>query len=292
MNKILILGGTGFVSKSLAIHLINRGYQVDILTRGIKTVDYTGFGEHLICDRKDEAALKKTLSGKFYDVVFDISGYTKEDVKIFLDSVERETLSRYVFCSSGAVYLPSNEEFLETSPTGETSTWGKYGFDKLEAENYILEMTKNNLLNAIIFRPSYIYGEGNDLPRESYFFDKIENGQVIKVPAGETEVQFIHINDLVKIFECSIFNTNANRAYNVSSPKHIKFMDLISACEKAANKKAHIEVVTDSSIPAREYFPFRNYNFVMNITDLRENGFHLPVIYLEEGLELTYKTRH
>ena len=48
MSDILILGGTGFVSKACAKYLITRGYKIDILTRGKKAVDYDGFINHII----------------------------------------------------------------------------------------------------------------------------------------------------------------------------------------------------------------------------------------------------
>lgn len=289
MVKVLVLGGSGFVSESLATYLINRGYDIDILTRGLRKVNYSGYKDHIICDRKNKEALKNALSNKKYDVIFDISAYSKDDVEILFSCINPSSLKRYIFCSSAAVYIPSAENIKEDANKGENSTWGSYGYNKLQAEHYINELIKNKGLHATIFRPSYIYGEGNDLYRECFFFDKIKNDEVILVPEDDVKVQFIHIQDLVKAFECAIYNDNDNRSYNLTSPDLYSWDEVIKSCTSILNKEAKIKKIPLSNSEVRSYFPFRSTNFNLNIMDLRENGFHLPVIYLKEGLEMSYK---
>ncbi len=289
MVKVLILGGSGFVSQSLAKYLIKRGYETDILTRGIKEINYSGFRNHIICDRKDKQSLKSSLKNKNYDVVFDISAYSKDDVEILFSCINISSLKRYIFCSSAAVYVPTNRNIKEGADKGENSTWGMYGYNKLQAESYINELILNEDLHATIFRPTYIYGEGNDLYRECFFFDKFENEEIILVPDDDVKVQFIHIQDLVKAFECAIYNDNDRRAYNLTSPNLYSFEEIINLCASILNKKAKVKKIPISNLDVRSYFPFRNTNFNLNIKDLRENGFHLPVIYLKEGLEMSYK---
>lgn len=66
MGQILIMGGTEFVGSSLGKYLVKKGYQVDILTRGIKSIDHYGFREHIICDRKSIEAMKQALINNIY----------------------------------------------------------------------------------------------------------------------------------------------------------------------------------------------------------------------------------
>lgn len=75
MSEILLLGGSGFVSESLGKYLIKRGYKIDILTRGIKHINYDGYHNHIICDRKNIDDMKRALKGKAYSYIFDISAY-------------------------------------------------------------------------------------------------------------------------------------------------------------------------------------------------------------------------
>lgn len=59
MYSVLIMGGSDFVGSSLAKYLIKNKYEVDILTRGIKPINYQGIHQHLICDRVNEKTLKR-----------------------------------------------------------------------------------------------------------------------------------------------------------------------------------------------------------------------------------------
>jgi len=88
MRSVLVMGGTSFVSSSLAKYLIGQGYDVDILTRGIQSISYEGFREHLVCDRKSKNEMQEVLNGRKYEFVFDISAYTKDDVDILLTSID------------------------------------------------------------------------------------------------------------------------------------------------------------------------------------------------------------
>lgn len=80
--KLLVLGGSEFVSEALSKYLISKGYSVDILTRGIKSLSYSGYNKHIKCDRKDINNMKSQLNDEAYDYVFDISAYT-EDALLF-----------------------------------------------------------------------------------------------------------------------------------------------------------------------------------------------------------------
>lgn len=289
MINILILGGNSFVSKALAKHLILRGYNIDILTENPNNINYTGFKNHIVCNRDDLKDLENHLKGNNYNVIFDITGYTKKHIKNLLACINTNTLKRYVFCSSASVYIDTGHELTEDSKTYSNSSL----YNKYEAESYILNLIKKHNLPATIFRPSYIYGEDNNHYRECYFFDSINENITIQVPKDTTLVQFIHIQDLVKVLECAIYNDNDKRAYNLTSPNRISWIDFINTCGKVMNKTPKVNFVTPQKTDSYDcdihtFFPFRSVNYNLSIKDLRDNGFHLPVIYLEDGLKRTY----
>ncbi|MEG2290873.1 MAG: NAD-dependent epimerase/dehydratase family protein [Clostridium sp.] len=287
MLNILILGGNGFVSKALAKHLIKQGYIVDILTNNDEPIDYIGFREHIICDRNYLTDLRKVIEPNAYDIILDITGYTKNHIKNIISCININNLKRYIFCSSASVYLDSKDELTEDSQTCNNSSI----YNKYEAENYIFNLIDKRNLHATIFRPSYIYGEENNHYRESYFFDRINEDKVIQVPDDTVSVQFIYIQDLVKVLECAIYNDNDKRAYNLTSPNRVSWIEFINTCGKIMNKTPKINLVStsNSDTTINSFFPFKSINYNLNIKDLRENGFHLPVIYLDEGLKRTYE---
>ena len=240
MKSILVMGGTTFVSSSIAKHLIRKGYEVDILTRGKKTINYDGFREHLICDRRSSESMQEILKDRVYEFIFDISAYTREDVDILLKSINREKLKKYILCSSGAVYTPSNIAIDESFEKGENPNWGKYGTDKKEAEDCII----NSGIPYVIFRPTYIYGENNNLYRETYFFDRIKNNKAIPIPYGNnTKTQFIHIDDLVRIFESAMDNQNSCKIYNVTNPELVSWEELVRTCGDAVGEEPIIKKI-------------------------------------------------
>jgi len=288
MKSILVMGGTTFVSSSLAKYLIRKGYEVDILTRGEKLINYDGFREQIVCDRKSKVKMQEVLKNREYEFIFDISGYTGEDVDILLKSINRKKLKKYIFCSSGAVYKPSNIEVSESFEKGENPNWGKYGIDKKEAEDYIV----NSGLPYVIFRPTYIYGENNNLYREAYFFDRIKNNKAIPIPFGnDTKTQFIHIDDLVEIFESAMYTKNNCKIYNVTNPEVVSWEEFVKTCGVVMEKEPIIKYIdiNEIKLEVRSYFPFRDVTYMMDIEQLINGGFYVPKISLKEGIEKAYK---
>ena len=290
--KALVMGGTEFVSKSLAKHLIEEGYIVDIFTRGLKPVKYYGFRNHLIGDRKSLEDLNINLSKEKYDYVFDISAYTKEDVEKLTMILNKENLKRYVLCSSGAVYIPSEEIVTEDFTRGENINWGIYGFNKKEAEDYLFDLYEKEQFPVTMFRPTYIYGDENNLYRESYLFDRIAKGLDIPIPSGEEKTQFVYIGDLVKVFESAIHTDKAiGKSYNVTHSEIITWKQLVETTMKVMNKKVNIKEIDTKklNIHVRQFFPFRNVTYLLDTYKAKSDGLYCPKVNLIEGLEKTYK---
>ena len=146
--KMLITGGTTFVSKFTAKYFVGKGNDVTVLNRGSrKQVD----GVKLIdCDRTQ---LGDRLKDKHFDVVLDITAYTEEHIRTLLES--GVAFDDYIFVSSSAVYPETNPQpFTEEQPCGYNSVWGDYGINKLKAEEYLIK----HVPTAYILRPPYFYG--------------------------------------------------------------------------------------------------------------------------------------
>ncbi|MCM1989442.1 SDR family oxidoreductase [Oceanirhabdus seepicola] len=294
--EILVMGGTEFVGKAVAKYLIAQGYTVDIFTRGLKHVDYDGVRNHIKGDRKLIDDLEKGLADKQYDFVIDISAYTKEDVENLISVLDISRIKRYVFCSSGGVYIPSDEIVSEEYSRGENPNWGAYGLNKKEAEDYLFDLYEKEKFPCTMFRPTYIYGEGNNLYRESYLFDRITNGLDIPIPEGSTTTQFIHINDLVKTFESALYCDAAiGQAYNITHPDIISWQHLVETAMETADNKIEIVKVSKSFMDklnikiSREFFPFRDVTYMLDIQKLKAHGLHIPTIGIMEGLEKSYR---
>ena len=161
MKRILVTGGTTFVSKYVAEYFVNAGYEVFVLNRNSKPQVQ---GVKLI--QGDRHNLGGVLKDTFFDVVADITAYNDKDIIDFVK--ELGSFDQYIMISSSAVYPEYGvQPFLEESEKSENKFWGAYGTDKIAAEKALLERVKD----AYILRPPYLYGPMNNVYREAFVFD-------------------------------------------------------------------------------------------------------------------------
>lgn len=294
LTNILVTGGTGFVSGALAEHLTKKGFTVDILTLGDKPLLFSGFRNHFIGDRHSSKFLQQCLHNKNYDFVFDITAYTPDDIKKIISAINLSKLEKFVFCSSAAVYMPSNKIKKEDAPKGFNASWQDYGYNKLLAERLLFDLHKKNNLSTVIFRPTYIYGEGNNLYREAYFFDRMTNNLIIPIPDSKTRVQFIYIKDLVKTFESVIYSEiKGYEAFNLAFHEKVSWLKLIKATSTACRKKPLIKKISlhktkKLKIPVRSFFPFRDETFLFSTQKLKNSDLFLPKTKLVTGMKKAF----
>lgn len=289
--NILVMGGTEFVSSSVAKYLLSKGHKIDIFTRGKRKLNYSGIRAHYKGDRRCIEDLNNTIKDVKYDYVFDISAYNLQDVENLFSVLNVDNLKRYIFCSSGSVYKPTKEITNEDFETGSNDNWGDYGLDKLAAENYLMDLYKNRNIPIVIFRPTYIYGENNNLYRECYLFDRLTSGLDIPIPSGENMVQFIHIDDLVRVFESAMYEEKAiGQIYNVTHPEIITWNKLVNAAMEVTKKVVNIKAVNSNTVKsAREYFPFRDCTYLLDTNKCIKDNLYRPKIDILEGLTRSYK---
>lgn len=288
MKSVLVMGGNDFIGSALAKYLIDCGYTVDILTEKKISVKYKGLRRHLYCDRKIRNDVENVFLKKDYEYIFDMAAQSKEDIKNIIDFVDLNYLKKYIVLSSGAVYKDSSSGAKEYYEKGENQNWGRYGLRKKEAEDFLI----NSDIPYVIIRPTYIYGENNNLYREYYFFDRIKDEKPIPVPMGkDVTTQFIYIDDLVKVLESLINKPHIREAYNVTNPQLISWNELIQTCGEVVGKSPIIKLidVNKAEYEERSYFPFKNIDYNLDIDKLIEHGLYIPNILLKEGIKKTYK---
>lgn len=287
--RVLVLGGTQFVGRALAMRLIACDHDVSILTRGRRPVEYGGVRRHYRADRGDPASLRE-LRGERFDAVFDVSGYAAEDVLPVLDALRLDAGVRYVFVSSGAVYRPSSVPLAEGAPKGENANWGSYGLGKLAAEE-LLAARQSELGYALsVVRPAYIYGPGNNLYREAFLFDRLERGLAIPVPQGSARAQFVYIDDLVHMMEGLLHRKPwSAEALNYTNPRPASWEDLVRAAAAAVGVEPRIRQVDYRGVmEPREFFPFRNCTYLLDTGKSERFGLERPATALYEGMRKSY----
>ena len=289
MKKILIMGGNKFVGKEIIKKFLEKDYIVYVINRGMrKNIEGVVF---LKADRNNLVEIENILKGIEVDIIIDVSAYTEEQVDI-LHKVMRNKFKQYILISSASVYNniesnPANEE----SQTGENLVWGDYAKNKYLAEKKTIENSKLYNFKYTIFRPFYIYGIGNNLDRENYFFSRIKYNLPIYIPSKNNIIQFGYVEDLALAIKSSIGNSDFyNQIFNISGDEYVTMSEFSEICGKVISKKAIIKYINteEKKIKARDWFPFREVNLFGDISKLENTGFR-NTYSLVQGLEKTYK---
>mgnify|MGYP004521905577 FL=1 len=273
MKKILITGGTTFVSKYVASYFCEHGYEVFVLNRNSKK---QVSGVTLI--EGDRHNLGGKLKNLHFDVVADITAYNAQDITSLTDSLG--SFDQYIMVSSSAVYPDDGTQpFAEECERKPNKFWRKYGTDKIEAENALLQKVPD----AYILRPPYLYGAMNNVYREAFVFDCARLDRPFYLPGDSSmKLQFFHVKDLCRIIEKIIETTPAEHILNVGNEQPVSIKDWVSLCYKCLSKTPTF-VEVDKKIEQRNYFCFYDYEYFL---DVKKQKPLLPeTITLEEGLK-------
>jgi len=283
--KVLVMGGTRFVGKSLVQKLILQNHDVDIFTRGNKP---NPKGTNLIKgDRNDIARIQKLKNNK-YDFIFDISGRELSQTKVLIENINHD-FERYVYVSSAGVYKDSQElPINEKDPIDENSRHiGKY-----ETEKWLID----NKIPFTSFRPTYIYGPGNYNKIENWFFERIISKKKVPIPFdGSVITQLGHVSDLSDaLIKCLRNVKTKNNIYNCSGERGITIKGLILMCADVCNvDRNDIELVSFDyrklDQKSRKSFPIRLTNYQTSISKIKEDLDWEPKFDLLSGLKNSFE---
>lgn len=256
-KKLLVTGGTVFVSRYVAEYFVKKDYEVYVLNRNTRPQS-----EGVTLIEADRENLGDALQHYHFDVIIDVNAYTEDDINALLDAVG--SFGEYVFISSSAVY-PEHalQPFEEETVIGENVFWGKYGTDKIAAEKAL----QKRVPNAYILRPPYLYGPMNNVYREAFVFDCAMQGRKFYLPKdGQMKLQFFHVKDLCRFMEVILEKKPERHIFNVGNKEAITILDWVKLCYQAAGKEVTFENVYHD-IEQRNYFSFYNYEYYLDVQE-------------------------
>lgn len=292
MKKVLIVGGSYFIGRKIVDVMLDNGYDVSTLNRGTKPCHNNKI-HHIICDRNNAQQMRAALSDKIFDIVVDVSGLNQSQSSILYESLAPDTISKFVFISSSAVYDIDHitSPFKETDRICENTLWTFYGKDKIEAEQNYIEKFKNEKTNLIFLRPPYVYGENNYAQRESFIFEHIFNNKPVLIPASNCKLQFIYTLDLANIIISLIENSDNSKVsvYNVGNKNTVNAREWVECCAYALKKSAEIIPYDHqrSGRNVRDFFPFFDYDNVLDVSKI--NKIYTAETPFEYGLNKSYE---
>lgn len=277
MKKILVTGGTVFVSRFIASYFVKRNYEVYVMNRNSRTQVE---GVRLIeCDRNN---IGEKLTNYRFDIILDVNAYTKTDIKNLLDAVRG--FNKYIFISSSAVYGINKNLIKEQDKCEYNPIWKAYGTDKREAEEYLI----SRVANAYILRPPYLYGPMENLYRAAFVFECAEMHRPFYLPnEGKMKLQFFYIEDLCKFIEILINNEIKEHIFNVGNSETVTIKQWVEMCYKVVGERKVNFINLYQEKNQRDYFCFYDYEYQLDVS-LQNKYFDQEKTRMIDGLAKSY----
>lgn len=302
-ERILVMGGFGFIGSRLCRALLQRGYRVRIFDKL--------YGSHnLIADIEPDVEIiesdierpedvlgaldgvdvvvhliHSTVPGSsMLDPAYDVQSNVVSSAR-WLSSLEDKGLSRIIYISSGGTVYgnPIINPITEDHPTEPVSS---YGITKLAIEKYVAMYANLIGIQYRIGRPSNVYGEGQRLNIGQgvigVFLYRALEGKPIEIWGdGTNKRDYIYVQDLVEGILKLIRHEGQGRVFNISTAAGYSLNEIVAIIRDET--KLPVEVV---------YKQARGYDVPVNILDntriKTELGWQ-PETNLREGIRIVYQ---
>lgn len=156
--KILIIGGTGTISTAISKKLLESGHELYLLNRGNKNEELSGNVKFIGADINDESDASEKLAGMTFDVVCDFIGFVKPQLERDFRLFNNKT-KQFVYISSASAYHKPCADYVITEATALANPYWEYSRNKIECEEYLMKMYRENGFPITIVRPSHTYNE-------------------------------------------------------------------------------------------------------------------------------------
>ncbi len=245
--KILILGGTGVISREITKQLLADNHEVVLFNRGRNQLNFAQDLRQITGDRQDRERFETKMHAERFDVTIDMICFNREDAESTLRAFSANT-GHLIVCSSIAAYkrppktIPTREdaEELFDDPTFP------YAFHKADMERFLQKEIAKQQLQITIIRPSLTFGPGAaniGVLRQNYgIVDRIRKEKtLVMFGDGTTPWNFTFTPDLARAFVLASGNTRTfGKAYHVTNEDPHLWEDLYLEFGKVVGKEPRI----------------------------------------------------
>lgn len=240
MNRILLLGGSGFVGAALTHKLVEQGAHVLIPSRqpercrilaalpGVEVVE---------ADIHDPAALAALISG--CDAVINLVGilhgasmqspYCADFARAHVELPKKVVAA----CRAAGVRRLVHMSALKADPAGPS----EYLASKGDGERIVHEAAPE--LDVTIFRPSVIFGSGD---RFISLFVRIHRlAPVFPLGSGHARLQPVWVGDVADVFAACLDDAATfGKTYDLCGPRAYTLRELVEFAAQLAGRRAPV----------------------------------------------------
>ena len=249
LNKILVLGGQGFVGK----HLVNELKKSKFIILDPKKKELNLQNKKLIIQYLKKT--KPTIIINLVSSTFFFKNKKKEKLNHYKNTfLTAVNLAEYVDSSHTklAIFFGSIEEYGDCkSPKKENSKFNPisiYGNSKRNAYFKVVNKLKKNNVNYLWLRPSLVFGNGDNKNRYlGYIIHQIKNKKKIIINPGNQIRDYLFIDDLIKItvFFIKNFNKRFNFSLNISSKNFVNLNEIPKKISNFIKKPIQFNTLDD-----------------------------------------------
>lgn len=156
--KVLFIGGTGRISMAISRQLLEEGHELYLVNRGNRNELVSEKVHYIVADIEKEDEVRELLGDMTFDVVADFIAFEKRqlerDYRLF-----KGRCSQFIFISSASAYQKPLSDYRITEGTPLANPYWEYSRNKIEGEEYLMKMYREEGFPVTIVRPSHTYDE-------------------------------------------------------------------------------------------------------------------------------------
>ena len=223
--KVLIIGGTGNISRGIVAALLKRNHEVVMFNRGQHPDAPPRDIQIIHGDRRDRDDFENKMRAEKFDAVIDMISYNAADAASALRAF-RGRVDGFIHCSTVMTYGPpfpfSGVNIGETAPLNGTS---EYGRGKIAADQLLLDAHAEDGFPVTIFKPSYTHGPGMQVHRQvggdGSWIDRLRKGKpILSAGDGLNYFQFLASCDAGVGFAAALGRSECfGQVYNIVHPE-------------------------------------------------------------------------
>jgi nucleoside-diphosphate-sugar epimerase len=185
--KVLFIGGTGNISTAATRLAAERGFELTLLRRGVRTADVPKNVRTITLDVTNEEAAEEALGNQKFDAVVDWVAFTSADVERDIRLFRGRT-NQFIFLSSASAYQKPVGHYLITESTPLANPYWQYSRDKIACEERLMKEYREEGFPITIVRPSLTYGDTqivlavNSWQKSYTAVDRMRRGKKVIVP--------------------------------------------------------------------------------------------------------------
>lgn len=273
-ERVLVLGGGGFIGVHLCNHLVMEGYQVTAFGRTLPD-DLHPSIERIVGDFAKQNDVREAVHGKDYvfhlihgtnpplvnsDISGDLSRTVAPTISL-LDECVGAKVKRIIYLSSGGTVY-GNNGMVASRESDPTKPMNAYGAHKLLIENYLRVYASSRRLDYRVLRLSNPYGPLQQVSKGvglvSAVIESIKSNTCIEIFGdGENQRDYIYIEDAVKAITSAMKHKGEYRIFNVGSGEGKSINQIIEIVEKVMGRDVQ-----------RIFKPARSFDVRKSILDI------------------------